>query len=78
MAGFSFNTTSLRTGTAFFGEIGHHFNAPVPIAANQVFDQALPNSTPTNLFPPVDLREISPEEITANYALHDIDFIAEI
>lgn len=75
MVGFSFNTTSLRTGTAFFGEIGHHFNAPVPIASNQVFDQALPNSTPTNLFPPVDLREISPQEITANYALNDIDLI---
>jgi hypothetical protein len=75
MVGFSFNTTSLRTGTAFFGEIGHHFDAPVPIAANQVLDQAIPNSTPAMPFPPVDLRQISAAEITANYAQHEVDLI---
>jgi hypothetical protein len=73
--GLSLNTTSLRTGTALFGEISHTLDAPMPVFANQTMDQALPDSTPENAFPPVDLEQNSPADIAANYANKPLNFI---
>ena len=66
MLGFSFNTTSLRTGTAYFGEISHHFDAPILISPNQLIDELLPGSTEgdfLDLFPPVDLNSTNLEAL---------------
>ncbi len=81
MIGFSFNATSLRTGTAFFGEFSHHSGAPMPIATSQVFDQVLPGSVPGNkadILPPLDLEQISAEEITANFANKHVLFVERL
>jgi hypothetical protein len=75
MLGLSVNTTSLRTGTAFFAEFSHHFNAPMPIFPNQVLDQILPGSTPEDPFPAVDLNQSSPQELANNYANTRANFI---
>jgi hypothetical protein len=74
MLGLSFNTTSMRTGTALFGEVGYHFDAPMPVAINQLLDGALPGSVPSDPFPPVDLEQTSPAEIASTYANKQIEF----
>ncbi len=76
--GLSFNTSSLRTGTAFYGEFSYHFDSPVPIFPNQVFDQVLPESVPEDPFPPSDLEKTSPEELAANYANKRQNFTDEL
>jgi hypothetical protein len=40
MLGFSFNTTTLRTGTLISGEVSHHFNYPFQILPGEVFNAA--------------------------------------
>jgi hypothetical protein len=40
MLGLSFNTTTIRTGTLFSGEISHHFNAPLQIYVGDVISAA--------------------------------------
>jgi hypothetical protein len=77
MLGLSFNTTSGRTGTAYFGEIGYHFDAPMNIHFVDVIDQVLPGASRENPTPPIDLTEISKEEIAANYANKHIDTALE-
>jgi hypothetical protein len=78
VVGLSFNTTSLKTGTALFGEVSHHFDAPMPIFPNQVLDQALPGVTPESPFPPIDREQTSPGEIAASYAKQPINFIENL
>jgi hypothetical protein len=78
MLGLTMNTTSLKTGTALFAEVGHHFDYPMPVVINQRLDQALPGSIPTTPFPPVDLEQITPEEIARDYADKRISFTEEL
>ena len=78
MLGLTISTTSLRTGTALFAEVSHHFDFPMPVVINQRLNQLLPGSTPTNPFPAVDLNQISPEEITSQYANKKASFIEEL
>lgn len=78
MLGLTMNTTSLKTGTAFFAEASHHFDYPMPVVINQFLNQALPDSVPTDPFTPVDLEQISPEEITSQYANKRISFTEEL
>jgi hypothetical protein len=73
MVGFSFSTTSLKTGTAFFGEIGYHFDAPIPVVLGQISYLAFPGASPADPLPPIDLEQTSPAEITAIYANKTID-----
>ncbi len=40
MLGFSFNTTTIRTGTLISGEVSHHFNYPFQILPGEVFNAA--------------------------------------
>jgi hypothetical protein len=77
MLGLSLNTTSARTGTAYFGEIGHHFDAPLQVHAGDLFDEVLPGSTRDNPLPPVDLTNVSEEELAAAYADQPFDSILE-
>ena len=77
MLGLSFNTTSLRTGTAWFGEIAHHFDAPIPIPPNQLLDEILPGSMEggfLDIFPPVDLNSTDLEAL----ANKRVDFFKEL
>jgi hypothetical protein len=81
MLGLSVNTTLLTTGTALFGEISQHFDVPMQVALNQVFNQLLPNSTPTSagaIVAPVDLSTISPAELAANFANKQGNYIKEL
>lgn len=78
MLGISFNTTSMATGTALFGEFSYHFDAPMPVVPNQVFDEVLPGSTPEAVFPPVNLQQTSAAEISANYANATIEFVENL
>lgn len=78
MLGLTMNTTSLRTGTALFAEVGHHFDYPMPVVINQRLDQVLPDSMPTTPFPPVNLEEISPEEISRDYANKRVSFTEKL
>ena len=68
MLGLSFNTTTLRTGTAYFGEIAHHFDAPLSIHSGDVLPAIIPGSTRDDPLPPVDLEVWSLEELANNYA----------
>jgi hypothetical protein len=77
MVGFAFNTTSLTTGTAFYAEFGYHFNVPLPLALSQVTSEGLPGASPSNPFPPVDLAQFTPEQITTDYANKNIDVFEE-
>ncbi len=77
MFGFSFNTTSLRTGTAFFGEVAHHIDAPIPVHPSQLLNKVLPDSKRGgffDLFPPIDLDKVDPQTL----ANKRIDFIKEL
>jgi hypothetical protein len=78
MLGLTMNTTSLRTGTAFFAEVGHHFDYPMPVVINQLLDQVLPGSIPAAPFPPVDLEQITPEEISRDYADKRVSFTEKL
>ncbi|MEH6586292.1 MAG: DUF1302 domain-containing protein [Halioglobus sp.] len=78
MLGFSFNTTTLRTGTAFFAEIAHHFDAPVALHSGDLLSVILPNSSRDDPLPPIDLRETSLQEIEDDYANKRIDAFAEL
>ncbi len=78
MVGLTMNTTSLRTGTAFFAELGHHFDYPMPVVINQRLDQALPGSVPSAPFPPVDLDQITAEEIATEYANKRVSFTEKL
>jgi hypothetical protein len=78
MLGISFNTTSMATGTALFGEFSYHFDAPMPVVPNQLFNEVLPGSTPEAPFPPVNLAQISEEEISTDYANATINFVEEL
>ena len=77
MLGLSLNTTSNRTGTAYFGEIGHHFDAPLSPHGGDLMDEILPGASRDNPLPPVDLETISEEELAANYANKRFDPIIE-
>jgi hypothetical protein len=77
MLGLSLNTTSSHTGTAYFGEIGHHFDAPMPMHLGDLLDEALPGSSRDDPVPPIDLAQISPEELASDYANKRIDPILE-
>lgn len=78
MLGFSFNTTSRRTGTAYFGEIAHHFDAPLALHTGDQLDQALPNASRDNPLPPIDLDTVSEEEIATQYANKRLDSFIEL
>ncbi|MEH6569056.1 MAG: DUF1302 domain-containing protein [Halioglobus sp.] len=73
MLGLSFNTTTLRTGTAYFGEIAHHFDAPLSIHSGDVLPAIIPGSTRDDPLPPVDLEVWSLEELATTYADVRID-----
>ena len=77
MLGLSMNTTVVRNGTALFGEIGHHFDAPLQVHPGDRFHQLLPGSSRDNPVPPVDLTTISEEELAADFADQPLDFILE-
>jgi len=68
MLGLSFNTTTLRTGTAYFGEIAHHFDAPLSIHSGDVLPVIIPGATREDPLPPVDLKVWSIEELARDYA----------
>jgi Protein of unknown function (DUF1302) len=73
MLGISFNTTTLRTGTAYFGEIAHHFDAPLAIHSGDVLPAIIPGATRDDPLPPVDLEVWSLEELATTYANVRID-----
>ena len=77
MLGLSLNTTSNRTGTAYFAEVGYHFDAPLMMHAGDIMDQALPGSTRENTLPPIDLDTISEEQLAADYANKRFDPLLE-
>ena len=77
MLGLSFNTTTMRTGTAFFGEVAYHFDAPIPIHTGDLLPVILPGSSRDTPLPPVDLSEISLEEIATDYANKRVDGFME-
>ena len=77
MLGLSLNTTSSRTGTAYFAEVGHHFDAPMPVHVGDILVQALPGSSREMPIPPIDLTQISEEELASNYAEKRVDPILE-
>jgi hypothetical protein len=66
--GLSFNTTTLRTGTAYFGEIAHHFDAHMSIHSGDVLPAIIPGSTRDDPLPPVDLEVWSIQELATTYA----------
>lgn len=68
MLGLSFNTTTLRTGTAYFGEIAHHFDAPLSVHSGDVLPVIIPGSTREAPLPPVDLEVWSIEELARDFA----------
>jgi hypothetical protein len=77
MLGVSLSTTSDRTGTAYFGEIGYHFDAPLSPHVGDMMDEILPGATRDNPLAPVDLQTISEEELAADYANKRFDPIIE-
>ena len=77
MLGISLNSTSDRTGTAYFAEIGYHFDVPLPAHVGDLLDQALPGSTRDNPLPPIDLATTSEEELRTEYADQRIDAVLE-
>ena len=77
MLGLSLNTTSSLTGTAYFAEVGHHFDAPMPVHVGDILVQALPGASRETPIPPIDLTQISEEELASNYAEKRIDPILE-
>lgn len=77
MLGLSLNTTSPRTGTAYFAEIGHHFDAPMPIHVGDLLGDALPGASRENPVPPIDLTQISLEQLASDYADKRVDPILE-
>lgn len=78
MLGASFNTTSMSTGTALFGELSYHFNAPMAVVPNQMLSEGIPGSTPERPFPPTNLDQITAEEIAANYAGKTSRFVEKL
>ena len=77
LLGFSMNSNSPRTGTAYFAEIGHHFDAPLPVHSGDLFDQSLPGSTRDDPLPPIDLAQISEQELASDYSGKRIDAVLE-
>ena len=77
MLGLSLSTTSDRTGTAYFGEIGYHFDAPLSPHAGDLMNEVLPGASRDNPLAPVDLQTVSEEELTADYANKRFDPIIE-
>ncbi|MEH6607869.1 MAG: DUF1302 family protein [Halioglobus sp.] len=73
MLGVSFNTTTMRTGTAYFGEVAHHFDAPMSVHSGDVLPEIIPGSTRDNPLPPVDLQKFSIEELATDFANVRID-----
>ncbi|MEP5568864.1 MAG: DUF1302 domain-containing protein [Halioglobus sp.] len=78
MLGLSFNTTTLRTGTAFFAEVAHHFDAPVALHSGDLLATILPNSSRDDPLPPVDLSSITLKEISDDYANKRVDAFVEL
>jgi hypothetical protein len=77
MIGFSLNTSSPRTGTAYYAEVAHHLDAPLALHTGDQLAEGLPGASRDNPLPPVDLSTITPGEIAAEYANMRIDSILE-
>jgi hypothetical protein len=73
MLGLSFNTTTLRTGTAYFAEVAHHFDAPISIHSGDVLPAIIPGATRDDPLPPVDLEVWSVKELATDFAEQRID-----
>ena len=73
MIGFSMNTTSPRTGTAYFSEISHHIDVPLMAHTGDFLGQILPGANRENPLPPLDLDAISDEQIAEQYASKRFD-----
>jgi len=67
MLGLSFNTTT-RRGTAVFGEVAYHFDAPIAIHSGELLPDVFPGAGRGNPFPLVDFSEFSLEEIARDFA----------
>jgi hypothetical protein len=78
MLGLSFNTTTMSTGTALFGEVAHTFDAPISLHSGDLLGEILPGATRANPLPPTDLTQITLEEIDADYANKRIDAFMEL
>ncbi|MEP1470822.1 MAG: DUF1302 domain-containing protein [Halieaceae bacterium] len=78
MIGFSFNTTTLRTGTAYFAEVAHHMDAPISLHSGDLLSVILPNSSRDDPLPPVDLSQITLEEIATDYANKRVEAFVEL
>ena len=77
MLGLSFNTTSMRTGTAYFGEVAHHFDVPIAVHTGDLLPAILPGASREDPLPHIDLSEISLEEIATDFADKRIDGFIE-
>ena len=77
MLGLSFNTTSMRTGTAYFGEVAHHFDAPIAVHTGDLLPAILPGASRDDPLPPIDLSVVSLEEIATGFANKRIDGFIE-
>ncbi|ARN74274.1 DUF1302 domain-containing protein [Oceanicoccus sagamiensis] len=73
MLGLSFNTTTMGTGTAYFGEVAHHFDVPMPIHSGDVLPDIIPGATREDPLPPVDLNQFTLAELATEYANVRID-----
>ncbi|MEP4485567.1 DUF1302 domain-containing protein [Marinobacter alexandrii] len=73
MFAVTFNTTTLRTGTAFFAEVSHHLDSPVAVHSGDLLSTILPGSTRDDPLPPVDLTETTLKEIEEEYANKRVD-----
>ena len=73
MLGLSFNTTATTTGLSYYGEISHTRGAPINVHSGDLLNQILPGANRDNPFPPVDLSEVTPDELAADYADKRVD-----
>lgn len=71
MLGFSFNTTTLRTGTLISGEVSHHFDYPFQILPGAVFNAAFSPIEFDPSFGEGPLGAFGPDESVSGVARHD-------
>jgi hypothetical protein len=71
MLGFSFNTSTLRTGTLFSGEVSHHLGFPVQLPVEQVLTAALSPMQFTSLFRQTSLGAFGANTVVPGFIRRD-------